>query len=89
MTRMIYCQKLNKEAEGFEKAPYPGILGQRIVDHISKEAWQLWLAHQTMLINEYRLSMLDAKARQFLTIEMENFLFGNGSEKPAGFVAPQ
>lgn len=88
MTRMIHCQKLNKEAEGFDRAPYPGPLGQRIYDNISKEAWQLWLSHQTMLINEYRLSMLDPKARQFLAVEMEKFLFGDGSEKPAGFVEP-
>ncbi len=88
MTRMIYCQKLNKDAEGLDNATYPGALGQRIYEHISKEAWQLWLAHQTMLINEYRLSMLDPKARQFLAVEMEAFLFGHGSEKPAGFVDP-
>jgi Fe-S cluster biosynthesis and repair protein YggX len=86
--RIIHCQKLNKEAEGFEQAPYPGALGERVYQHISKEAWQLWLTHQTMLINEYRLSMLDPKARQFLTVEMEKFLFGTGSEKPAGFVPP-
>jgi len=55
--RIIHCQKLDKEAEGFERAPYPGELGQRVYEHISKEAWQLWLNHQTMLINEYRLSM--------------------------------
>ncbi len=86
MPRTIFCEKLKKEAEGFDQAPYPGELGQRIFQHISKEAWQLWLSHQTMLINEYRLSMLDPKARTFLAKEMENFLFGNGSEKPAGFV---
>ncbi len=88
MTRIIHCQKLDKEAEGFEHTPYPGALGQRVYDHISKEAWQLWLNHQTMLINEHRLSMLDPKARQFLVVEMEKFLFGAGSEKPAGYVAP-
>lgn len=86
MTRIIHCQKLDKDAEGFDSAPWPGPLGQRILEHISKEAWQLWLAHQTMLINEYRLSMLDLKARQFLLVEMEKFLFGGGSDKPAGFV---
>ncbi len=84
--RMIYCQKLNKDAVGFEQPPYPGVLGQKVYDHISQEAWQLWLNHQTMLINEYRLSMLDVKARQFLTVEMEKFLFGGGSEAPAGYV---
>lgn len=89
MTRIIHCQKLGKDAEGFDISPYPGALGQRIGEHISKEAWQLWLNHQTMLINEYRLSMLDPKARQFLAVEMERFLFGGGSEKPAGFVPPE
>lgn len=89
MTRIIHCSKLNKEAEGFEQPPYPGELGKKIVDHISKEAWQLWLAQQTMLINEYRLSMLDPKARAFLAQEMEKFLFGSGSEKPSGYIPPK
>jgi Fe-S cluster biosynthesis and repair protein YggX len=88
MTRTIHCLKLNKEAEGLATLPYPGEIGQKIYEHISKEAWQLWLNHQTMLINEYRLSMLDPKARNFLKQEMENFLFGGGSEKPAGYVPP-
>ena len=86
---MIHCVKLNREAQGFERSPYPGELGQKIYDSISIEAWQLWLNHQTMLINEYRLSMLDPKARQFLKEEMEKFLFGTGeSAKPAGYVPP-
>ncbi len=88
MPRMIQCKKLKKEAEGFEAAPYPGPLGQRILAEISKEAWQLWLNQQTMLINEYRLSMLDPNARKFLLEEMEQFLFGEGSAKPAGYVPP-
>lgn len=86
---MITCSKLNKLAEGLSNPPYPGELGKRIYENISAEAWQLWLAHQTMLINEYRLSMLDPKARDFLRVEMENFLFGQGSEKPAGFTPIQ
>lgn len=85
MTRMIHCAKLNREAEGFEQPPMPGELGKKIYEHISKEAWQLWLAHQTMLINEYRLSMLEPKSRTFLMQEMDKFLFGEGSEKPSGF----
>lgn len=89
MTRIIHCMKLNKDAEGFESPPYPGELGQRIVDHISKDAWQLWMNHQTMLINEYRLSMLDPKSRAFLAQEMEKFLFGTGSDKPAGYIPPE
>ncbi len=86
MTRLIYCVKLQKEAEGLDLPPLPGEKGQRIYEQISKEAWQLWLAHQTMLINEYRLSMIDPKSRAFLMEEMEKFLFGAGSEKPAGYV---
>ena len=85
MTRTVNCAKLGKEAEGLERPTYPGELGQRIYENISKEAWQLWLRHQTMLINEYRLSAVDPKAREFLAKEMEKFLFGEGSEKPEGF----
>lgn len=89
MTRIIECTKLKKQAEGFDYPPYPGELGKKIFEHISKEAWQLWIAHQTMLINEYRLSMLEQSARQFLAKEMENFLFGDGSAVPAGYVPPE
>lgn len=86
MTRTIHCIKLDTEAEGFDTPPYPGELGKKIYENISKQAWQMWLAHQTMLINEYRLNMLDPNARKMLSEEMEKFLFGDGSEKPAGFV---
>lgn len=75
--------------EGLERQPYPGELGKKIFEQISTEAWQMWLIHQTMLINEYRLSMLDPKAREFLAQEMEKFLFGTGSEKPSGYIEPQ
>lgn len=87
MTRMVNCAKLGKLAPGLIAPTYPGELGQKIYEHISQEAWQLWLNHQTMLINEYRLSMLDPKAREFLAKEMENFFFGTGSEAPSGYVA--
>jgi Fe-S cluster biosynthesis and repair protein YggX len=86
MSRFIECAKLGKQAEGLENAPMPGEIGKKIYDQISKQAWQMWIAHQTMLINEYRLSMRDAKSRAFLLEEMDKFLFGAGSEKPAGFV---
>lgn len=89
MTRLIDCIKLKKKAPGLAHAPYPGELGQKIYETISQEAWDMWLHHQTMLINEYRLSMLDPKARTFLLQEMENFLFGKGSNKPAGYVSPK
>ncbi len=80
--------KLGREAEGLERPPYPGELGQRIFENVSKEAWQKWLGHQTMLINEYRLVAFEPKARKFLVGEMEKYFFGGGSEKPEGFVNP-
>lgn len=89
MSRTVHCQLLGREAEGLDKPPYPGELGQRIYANISSEAWQQWLQHQTMLINEYRLSPVDPKARKFLLEEMEKFLFGSGSEKPEDYVEPE
>jgi Fe-S cluster biosynthesis and repair protein YggX len=80
---------LGREAEGLERVPYPGELGQRIFDNVSKEAWQKWLGHQTMLINEYRLVPFEPKARKFLVAEMEKYFFGSGSKAPEGFVAPK
>jgi len=68
--------KLGREAEGLPKPPYPGDLGQRIYENISREAWQGWMQHQTMLINEYRLSVVDPESRKFLEKEMRKFLFG-------------
>ena len=88
MGRMVNCVKLGREAEGLEAPPYPGELGQRIYENVSKEAWQLWLRQQTMLINEHRLSLADPKARKFLEEEMEKFFFGGGSALPGGFVSP-
>lgn len=88
MSRTVMCARLHREAEALGFAPYPGELGKRIYDHVSKEAWSQWLAHQTMLINENRLSPLDPKARKFLEEEMEKFLFGGGADAPAGYVPP-
>ena len=85
MSRTVNCVILGKEAEGLDYAPYPGELGQRIYDSVSKDAWQRWLAHQTMLINEYRLTPIEPKAREFLEKEMEKFFFGEGSEAPPDF----
>ena len=85
---MVNCIKLGREAEGLPAAPYPGELGQRIVENVSLEAWQMWLQHQTMLINEYRLTPIEPKDRGFLEKEMEKFFFGEGSEKPKEFVDP-
>lgn len=84
---MVYCQKLKQESPALKFQPYPGPLGERILAEISAEAWQLWLAHQTTLINEYRLNLMEPEARRFLVVEMEKFLFGEGSAAPQGFVA--
>ena len=89
MTRTVHCHKLQREAEGLAFVPWPGALGKRVFNEISREAWQQWLAHQTMLINENRLSPMDPKHRVFLEGEMEKFLFGDGAEKPAGYVPPE
>ena len=89
MSRTVHCVKLDKEAEGLERPTYPGDLGKRIYDSVSKEAWQMWLSHQTMLINEYRLTPIEPKARKFLEEEMEKFFFKGGAEKPKEFVAPE
>jgi len=88
MSRTVHCVKLQREAEGLAYAPYPGELGKRIFHNVSKQAWSQWLAHQTMLINENRLSPLDPKARKFLEGEMEKYFFGSGSAAPQGYVAP-
>ena len=85
MPRTVNCALLKIETDGLDYQPYPGELGKRIYDHVSKQAWQQWLAHQTMLINEYRLSPIEPKARKFLEGEMEKFFFGGGSEKPPEF----
>jgi len=77
---------LKTEAEGLDYAPYPGELGQKIYDNVSKEAWQRWVAHQTMLINEYRLTPIEPEAREFLATEMEKFFFSGGAEKPKEYV---
>jgi Fe-S cluster biosynthesis and repair protein YggX len=89
MSRTVHCVILGKEAEGLAFQPYPGDLGKRIFENVSQEAWQKWLAHQTMLINEMRLSPIDPEHRKFLESEMEKYFFGEGSEKPEGFVSPE
>jgi Fe-S cluster biosynthesis and repair protein YggX len=89
MTRMVHCVYLKREAPGLDRQPYPGPLGQRIFDNVSKEAWAKWLSHQTMLMNEYRLTPVEPKARKFLEGEMEKFFFGAGSSKPEGYKAPE
>jgi len=88
MTRNVQCVLLKREAPGLDRPPYPGALGQRIFNEVSREAWAAWVRHQTMLINEYRLTPVDPKARRFLEEEMEKYFFGSGSEKPKDFQAP-
>ena len=88
MTRMVQCVKLRREAEGLERPTYPGELGQRIFENISKEAWQAWIRHQTMLVNENRLSLADAQARKYLAGQMEAYFFGDGADMPSGYIPP-
>ncbi len=88
MPRTIFCAYLQREAPGLERLPYPGEIGKRIYEQISAEAWQAWLKHQTMLLNEYRLTPIDPNSRKFLFDEMATFLFGSGSDKPKEFVDP-
>ncbi len=88
MTRMVHCIKLGHEAEGLERAPYPGELGQRIFEQVSKDAWAAWLKHQTMLVNENRLNLAEAHARKYLAQQMENHFFGDGAEMPSGYIPP-
>ena len=88
MTRMVNCVRLGREAEGLAFAPWPGDLGRRVYESVSKQAWAEWVARQTMLINENRLSPLDPRHRAFLETEMRKFLFEGGSEAPAGYVPP-
>lgn len=88
MARMVRCVKLGREAEGLDYPTYPGELGKRIWENVSKQGWQMWMGQQTMLMNEYRLNPLDPKARKFLEQEMEKFFFGEGSKLPEGYVPP-
>ena len=89
MARTVQCVLLKREGEGLDRAPYPGELGRRIYEQVSKEAWAQWLRHQTLLINEYRLTPIEPKARKFLEAEMEKFFFGAGSQAPQGFQPPE
>jgi len=88
MPRTVFCVKEQRVTEGLDFVPWPGALGKRVFEHVGKSAWAAWLAHQTMLINENRLSPLDRAHRAFLEAEMEKFLFGEGSAPPAGYEPP-
>lgn len=88
MTRIVKCIKLGREAEGLDFPTFPGELGKRIYENVSKEAWNKWIKHQTMLVNEYRLNLADIKARKYLTTQMEGYFFGDGADQPVGYVPP-
>jgi Fe-S cluster biosynthesis and repair protein YggX len=89
MGNTVTCVKLGREAEGLDRAPYPGPIGERILASVSKEAWQGWLARQTMLINENKLSPRKAEHRKYLEKQMEEYFFGDGGERPMGFIPVQ
>jgi Fe-S cluster biosynthesis and repair protein YggX len=89
MARTVQCVVLKREEPGLDRPPYPGDLGKRIFENVSKQAWAGWLKHQTMLINEYRLTPIEPKARKFLESEMEKYFFGAGSQAPEGFQPPK
>ncbi|SDH51387.1 oxidative damage protection protein [Nitrosomonas sp. Nm132] len=88
MTRIVKCIKLRREAEGLDLPTFPGELGKRIFENVSKEAWNQWIQHQTMLVNEYRLNLADIKARKYLTAQMEAYFFGDGADQPTGYIPP-
>lgn len=86
MTRTVFCQFDQREAEGLAFPPWPGEIGKRVFEHIGKPAWDRWLAHQTMLINENRLSPLNPEHRGYLQEQMLRFLFEGDAERPDGYV---
>lgn len=86
---MIKCVKLGKEAEGLDFPPVPGELGKKIWENVSKEAWAAWQKHQTMLVNENRLNLADARARKYLLTQLEKYFFGEGADQPSGYVPPK
>jgi Fe-S cluster biosynthesis and repair protein YggX len=89
MARTVKCIKLGREADGMDFPPYPGPLGQRIFENVSKEAWSTWLRHQTMLVNENRLSMADPQARKYLAEQTEAYFFGEGADQASGYIPPK
>jgi len=89
MARMVKCVKLGREAEGLDRPTYPGALGKRIFESVSKEAWAAWIRHQTMLVNENRLNLADPRARKYLEEQMEKHFFGDGADMASGYVPPK
>lgn len=89
MSRLVFCRKYQQEMEGLDRAPYPGARGQMIFDHVSKQAWGEWLKHQTMLINEKRLNLMQPETQTYLAAELEKFLDGGAVDQPEGYVPPK
>ncbi|MGH8728218.1 MAG: oxidative damage protection protein [Burkholderiales bacterium] len=89
MPRTVNCVKLGPGAEGLDFPPYPGELGKRIFENVSKAAWGEWLERQKMLINENRLNLADSKSRQYLAQQMERHFFGEGADVASGYVPPK
>jgi Fe-S cluster biosynthesis and repair protein YggX len=89
MARMVHCIKLGREAEGLDFPPVPGELGKKLWENVSKEAWAAWQKHQTMLVNENRLNLADARARKYLMTQMEQYFFGDGADQVSGYVPPK
>jgi Fe-S cluster biosynthesis and repair protein YggX len=89
MARMVKCIKLGREAEGLDFPPVPGELGKKLWENVSKEAWAAWQKHQTMLVNENRLNLADARARKYLSTQLEQYFFGEGADQPSGYVPPK
>ena len=88
MARMVFCEVDQIETEGLDFAPWPGEAGKRVFAHVGKPAWQRWLAHQTMLINENRLNLADDRARKYLATQLEKHFFGEGADQAMGYVPP-
>jgi Fe-S cluster biosynthesis and repair protein YggX len=87
--RMVKCVKLGKELPGLDRAPWKGEIGQRIYEHVSKDAWKMWVDHSKMLLNEFRLNPLDPNSQKIMEEQMEQYFFGEGSKLPEGYVAPK
>tara|TARA_R110002167_G_scaffold5765_10_gene26659 strand:+ start:929 stop:1201 length:273 start_codon:yes stop_codon:yes gene_type:complete len=88
MGRTVLCKKYQQQLEGLDRPPYPGAKGKEIFDSVSKQAWKEWLEHQTRLINEKHLNMMDASARSYLSEQMDKFFSGDGFDQAEGYVPP-
>ncbi|MBI3200427.1 MAG: oxidative damage protection protein [Polyangiaceae bacterium] len=85
MSRMVQCVKLGREAEGLEKPPFKGDLGERVFQTVSKDGWRMWLEHSKMIINEFRLDLTSEQGQRVWMTELERFFYGEGSDLPPEF----